>query len=115
MAAAGLSTHAIRSPNGNLPTHYEPFADPLGSRSYSCIIRLTPACSAMPAPCSRAYPGYFAGTLLAEDLTFAQAALRYLSDLHAFGRFDSAVVDGVSEEGVVLVVLVGVGGRELGD
>jgi len=42
------------------PTHYEPFATPLESRSYSCILRLTPACSAVPAPCSGAYPGHLA-------------------------------------------------------
>jgi len=41
------------------PTHYEPFASPLGARSYSCILRLTPPCSAMGAPCSGSFPGHF--------------------------------------------------------
>jgi integrase len=41
------------------PTHYEPFAVPLGPRPYSCMLRLTPTYSAMPAPCSGAYPGHF--------------------------------------------------------
>ena len=40
------------------PTHYEPFASPQCSRSYSCTLRLAPACSAMHAPCSGAYPGH---------------------------------------------------------
>ena len=40
-----------------MSTHYEPFAAPLRPRSYSCVLRLTRAYSAIPAPCSGAFPG----------------------------------------------------------
>ena len=36
------------------PTYYKPFARPLRTGSYSCILRPTPTYSAIPAPCSGA-------------------------------------------------------------
>ena len=58
------------------PTHYEPFAAPLGSRSYSCMLRLTPASSAIHAPCSGAYPGHFAAVDATWFIANAPTSLR---------------------------------------